>query len=129
MGGEAAGTAKWARCKKLRRFASDFRISVNRGFKGHLARAAAYHEERDGTWINEVLIRLLAAIHRNGSSRVRVYAFELWDAKTSELLACSFGVALGRWFHDFTMMTLERSKRNCGAVLTKAVGHALASTG
>ena len=41
---------------------------------------------------------LLWALHEDPQSRVRVYAFELWDAKDpAKLLAVTFGIALGRW--------------------------------
>ncbi len=109
----------------LRRYRSQFELSCNMDLSGHLRRCAEYHEGKGGTWISEPFIELMVQIHRNPDNRVKVYAFELWDKATGKLAAASFGLAIGSFFHDFSMCCLLQDQRSAGTVLTKALGSLL----
>merc|ERR1712110_965532 len=58
-----------------------------------------------------------------------MYGFELWDKATGNLAAASFGLAVGSFFHDFSMCCLIKDRRSAGAILTKAVGALLTDCG
>lgn len=119
----------WARSKKVRRHANSFWLTVNKDFEGSLLKCMKYHEEKGGTWITDALIKQLWALHNAPSSRIRMWAFELWDRVTGELASASFGLSIGAFFHDFSMCTLIKDDRSCGAVITKVVGHILEQCG
>jgi len=120
---------RWAQSKKLRRHAGTFWLTVNSDFRAHFRRCGEYHEGRGGTWITEALTDQLWALHEQASSQVRVWSFELWDRATGALCAASFGLSIGCFFHDFSMCTLVKDHRSCGAVLSKCVGELLARCG
>jgi len=120
---------RWAQSKKLRRHAATFWLTVNSDFKANFRRCGQYHEGRGGTWITPALTDQLWALHEQASSQVRVWSFELWDRATGSLCAASFGLSIGCFFHDFSMCTLVKDHRSCGAVLSKCVGELLARCG
>lgn len=126
--GKAAG-ASWRKCKMLRRYSSEFDLTVNRDLVGHLRLCGEYHEERGGTWISERFIDTIVSIHNDPQNQVKVYAFELWDRATGQLAAASFGLAIGSFFHDFSMCCLVRDRRSAGAILSKAIGALLTDCG
>jgi len=126
---EAPDGGTWCRCKMLRRYGQQFELSCNSNFEEHLKRCGAYHTACGGTWISERLISLLAEIGLDQANAVRVYAFELWDKMTGELAAASFGLAIGAFFHDFSMCCLVRDRRSAGSILSKAVGALLTDCG
>lgn len=119
----------WQSCKMLKRYGKQFEMSCNCDFQGHLRKCAQYHEGQGGTWINDALIELLVSIHRNPSNKIRMYCFELWDKATGCLAAASFGLSIGRFFHDFSMCCLVKDSRSSGAILSKAIGALLAACG
>lgn len=120
---------RWGRSKKLRRHNSSFWLTVNSDFKKHLLACAAYHETRGGTWITPKLVDQLWELHESASSQVRTWCFELWDRASGALTAASFGLSIGTFFHDFSMCTLVKDDRSCGAVLSKCIGELLARCG
>lgn len=117
------------RSKMLRRYRNDFELSCNVDFPGHLSRCGAFHQTRGGTWISNPLVNLLVEIHRDPSNNIKMYAFELWDKKTGELVAVSFSLSIGSFVHDFSMSCLVRDRRAGGAVLSKAIGSLLSDCG
>ena len=127
--GSCGSASSWGRSKMLRRYRNDFELSCNEDFAGHLRLCGQYHEERGGTWISDELIDVMVALDRDPTNRIRMYCFELWDKSTGALAAASFGLAIGTFFHDFSMCCLIRDKRACGAVLTKAIGALLTDCG
>ncbi|CAK0875027.1 unnamed protein product, partial [Prorocentrum cordatum] len=128
--GAARGTrSTWRSCKMLRRYGKEFELSCNRDFQGHLALCGRYHEERGGTWISDELIEVLARIHEDPGNGIRMFCFELWDKRTRELAAASFGLSIGTFFHDFSTCCLVRDRRSAGSILAKAVGALLEDCG
>lgn len=119
----------WLSCKMLRRYGKEFELSCNNDFKEHLRRCGQYHAAKGGTWISDRLISLLHEIHMDTDNPIRVYAFELWDKQTGKLAAASFGLAIGAFFHDFSMCCLMKDRRSAGAILTKAIGALLTECG
>merc|ERR1712039_818134 len=113
----------------LKRYGKEFELSCNTDFRAHLRLCGQYHEERGGTWISEGLIDLLVQIHCHPGNDIQMYAFELWEKSTGQLVALSFGFGLGSFFHDFSMCCLVQDRRTCGAVLTKAIGAVLTECG
>lgn len=124
--GQAPG-ASWGRCKMLRRYGREFELSCNRDLAAHLKRCSDYHADR--SWMSDRFNRLMVNIHEDQSNPIRVYAFELWDKCTKQLAAASFGLAIGSFFHDFSMCCLLKDKRSAGAILSKAIGALLTECG
>jgi len=126
---EVSVGASWRRCKMLRRYGKEFEMSCNLDLAAHLRRCGEYHEARGGTWISESFIDLIVRIHKDPGNPITVYGFELWDKATGELAAASFGLAIGAFFHDFSMCCLLKDRRSAGAVLSKAIGALLTDCG
>ena len=59
----------------------------------------------------------------------RCTALSCGDKKTGELAACVFSLAVGCYFHDYTMSCFVRDKRSPGAILNKVVGALLEECG
>lgn len=121
--------SKWLSCKMLRRYSKEFELSCNHDFKAHLRCCGQYHAAKGGTWINDRLISLLHEIHTDSNIPIRMYAFELWDKQTGKLAAASFGLAIGAFFHDFSMCCLIKDRRSAGSILSKAIGALLTECG
>ncbi len=103
-------------------------MTINNDFASHVKRCGTYHKANSGgTWITDELVDLLVAIDKDIESGVKMYCFELWDGDV--LCAVSCGMAIGTFFHDFTMATFVADPRGCGGVLSRAVGELLTLCG
>ena len=114
-----------------------YRLSVNSDFKGALKLLMDYHNKKDGTWMTEALIDCFHTMNQDVNSIVKHWAFELWSLKKDQkkedhewqLVAITAGMSVGCCFHDYSMATLVRDKRNLGHVLTKTVADLLKTCG
>ena len=61
--------------------------------------------------------------------KVKFLIFELWEKKTKELIAASFGYFVGSILHDYTFMTLKKDNRSVGSILTKTIADILSNCG
>ena len=129
----------WKQSKKLKKYKKDFCLSINTQFKKDLLLCKKYHinkylmeqnnndsknddnHENDGTWINDNLINILSGINNKKDKHCEMISFELWEKKTNELVAVSFGYKIGSILCDYTFMTLKKDKRSIGNLLTKIV--------
>jgi hypothetical protein len=66
---------------------------------------------------------------RLADTRINYYVFELWDATTDALLACTLGFQVGRAFHDCSMATFVRSRAQYGHLLSHAVADIMQRAG
>lgn len=121
--------ASWRRCKMLRRYGKEFELSCNADLAAHMRRCHEYHEAKGGSWMSPRFVDAMMEVHRDEGNGVKVYSFELWDRRTGELSAASFGLAIGSFFHDFSMCCLAQDRRSSGAILSKAIGALLADCG
>merc|ERR1712228_757765 len=123
----------WKKNKKLKRYKSDFYLSVNYKFKQHLKVCQNYHCQKEeakesGTWIDETLINALSQMHEEENadgSVLKFLTFELWEKETGKIVAASFAYLIGSILSDYTFMTLQRDNRSCGNILTKVIGDIL----
>jgi Leu/Phe-tRNA-protein transferase len=124
-----AGDVDWGKSKRLRRYRSNFRLSMNHDYRASVAHLIEYHKTSgNGVWFVPELFELFCAMVDDGpASVVHPIAFELWEGEV--LVAVTAGYAIGRAFHDYSMATFVRDKRGCGAILTQVVGEALKQAG
>mmetsp|Transcript_37257 Transcript_37257/g.107610 ORF Transcript_37257/g.107610 Transcript_37257/m.107610 type:complete len:301 (+) Transcript_37257:1-903(+) len=126
---ELAPGTTWRRCKMLRRYGGQFQISCNSSLRAHLQLCNDYHEARSGSWMSAQFIDAIMKIHEDSGNGIKVYGFELWEKSTGRLAAASFGLAIGTFFHDFSMCSLIKDRRSAGAILSKAIGALLTECG
>lgn len=118
----------WFRNKKVKRYLSDFHLSVKPCRKEDLQQASTYHQVRGaGLWLTDEIIQLLHDLSSSG--RVELYSFSLIEKATGHTAAISFSALSGTVVQDFTMCTLMKDKRSCGSILNRAVGYILQQSG
>ncbi|KAF8823096.1 hypothetical protein IE077_004158 [Cardiosporidium cionae] len=144
---QLAATEPFSNFKKLRKYGHQFRISVNYNFRAalyltHIYKKAAYL----GTWLTPALIDILCTLHdmENSANRsyrddissspsplvpITLWAFELWEASTHQLLAAVLTYGVGYVACDYTALTVHRDYRSCGSILTHVVGDILQKCG
>ncbi|MDX2223704.1 MAG: leucyl/phenylalanyl-tRNA--protein transferase [Rhodospirillaceae bacterium] len=83
--------------KRLRR--GDYRVTVDRDFKGVLAGCAAQAPGREDTWINDKIVALFTDLHRAGLA----HSIETW--RDDELVGGLYGLAMGGAFFGESMFS------------------------
>lgn len=77
-----------------------FAISVDTAFNRVMEACAAPHEGRPSTWINDTILNLYSALHREGHA----HSVECWD-KDGNLVGGLYGVSLGGAFFGESMFS------------------------
>lgn len=76
-----------------------YQIKLNTDFEGVMRACAAPRPDHPDTWINEEIIQLYTALHRQGHG----HAIEAWDQ--DELVGGLYGVSLGQAFFGESMFS------------------------
>lgn len=79
-----------------------YRVSVDEAFMDVLAGCAGLETEREGSWINPPIFRLVMALHGAGHA----HSLEAWDG--DDLVGGLYGVKLGGAFFGESMFSTAR---------------------
>ena len=77
-----------------------FRVTVDTAFNRVIEACAEPHPSRPATWINDAILNLYGALHREGHA----HSVECWDAEGS-LVGGLYGVSLGGAFFGESMFS------------------------
>lgn len=77
-----------------------FRVTVDTAFNRVIEACAEPHPSRPATWINDAILNLYGALHREGHA----HSVECWDAQGS-LVGGLYGVSLGGAFFGESMFS------------------------
>ena len=88
--------------KRLRRtvLQDPFRVTANQAFNRVIEACAEAHPTRPATWINDPILNLYSALHREGHA----HSLECWD-DTGALVGGLYGVSLGAAFFGESMFS------------------------
>jgi leucyl/phenylalanyl-tRNA---protein transferase len=79
-----------------------YRVSVDEAFVEVLAGCAGLESEREGSWINPPIFRIVTALHEAGHA----HSLEAWDG--DDLVGGLYGVRLGAAFFGESMFSVAR---------------------
>ena len=80
-----------------------FRITVDTAFNRVIEACAEPHPTRPATWINDAILNLYGALHRQGHA----HSVECWN-EDSQLIGGLYGVSLGGAFFGESMFSVRR---------------------
>jgi Leu/Phe-tRNA-protein transferase len=103
----AVRDVKWKGSKMQTSALRQFRLTMDKDFRGSLRRLIEHHRKRAGTtWFNDELYARICRMHEecgadddNSGGGVMHHVFELWDAATGDLLAVTAGFGVGSAYH------------------------------